>query len=164
VAEGMATLRGQFSLPSEYRAAIDRLVAAARRRICIFDRDLVGAGFDEPARFDALRRFLLASRDSRIEIVLHEIRAVECAHPRLLLLLRQFSHAVSIHRTEAEARGICDSIMVADALHFVHRFHFDHARGSWGLNEPVEAEALARRFAEIWHTSQPAITATVLGL
>ena len=164
MAEGAAPLRGQFSLPSEYRAAIDRLVAAARRRICIFDRDLVGAGFDEPARYDALRRFLLASRENRLHIVLHDTRAVECAQPRLLLLLSHFSHAVSIHRTEAEARGICDSIMVADELHFVHRFHFDHTRGSWGLDEPAQAQALARRFAEIWNCSHPAITATVLGL
>lgn len=155
---------GTFGLPSGYRAAIDRLVLAARRQICIFDRDLAGAGFNDPDRSEALRRFLLMGRDNRLRIVLHDTAALPRREPRLMNLLRQFSHAISIHETEREARSLYDGIMVADAVHYVHRFHFDHPRGTWGLDQPERAQALSRRFEEIWQASRPALAATTLGL
>lgn len=155
---------GTFDLPSAYRAAIDHLILAARRRIDIFDRDLVGAGFNDPARSEALRRFLLMHRDNCLRIVLHDTAQLARREPRLINLLRQHSHAISIHETEREARTLYDGIMVADERHYVHRFHFDRARGTWGLDCPERAGALSRRFEEIWQASRPALAATTLGL
>ncbi|MEO1768027.1 hypothetical protein [Thiobacter aerophilum] len=155
---------GTFDVPSGYRCAIDHLILAARREICIFDRNLEGAGFDDPVRSEALRRLLLMGRDNRLRIVLHDTARLPRREPRLMNLLRQFSHAVSIHETEREARALYDGIMVADGAHYVHRFHFDHARGRWGLEQPEHAQELKRRFEEIWQASRPALAATTLGL
>jgi hypothetical protein len=155
---------GRFDAVSEYRAAIDRLVARGRRTIRIFDRNLEGAGFNDASRFEALRSFLLLSRDNRLRIVLHDVALVQRDCPRLLLLLRQFSDAVSIHQTNQEARGIYDGILLADDAHYVHRFHFDHPRGEWVLNDIPRTQGLLRRFEEIWAASAAAVTATTLGL
>jgi len=155
---------GRFETPSQYRFAIDRLVERAGRHIRVFDRNLEGAGFNDAARFEALRRFLLHSRDNRLHFVLHDPGPVQRDCPRLLLLLRQFSHAVSIHQTSQEARGIYEGIIVADDAHYVHRFHFDHPRGDWVLNDIGRTQGLLRRFDEIWQASAVAVSATTLGL
>lgn len=155
---------GRFGAASEYRAAIDRLVTRARRTIRVFDRELDGAGFNDASRFEVLRNFLLNSRDNRLQIVLHDVGPLQRDCPRLLLLLRQFSHAVSIHQTNPEARGVYDGIILADDAHYVHRFHFDHPRGEWVLNDIPRTQAMARRFEEIWAASAAALSATTLGL
>lgn len=164
MAEAAIPASGRFYLPSEYRLAVDRLVGAARHLLCIFDRDLAGAGFEAPARAESLRRFLLASRDSRLLIVLHDVRPLEREQPRLINLLRQFPHAVEIRETGPEARGVTDTLMIADDAHCVRRFHFDHPRGEWILNDLRACQPLRRRFDEIWLASTVAVTPTVLGL
>lgn len=155
---------GRFETLSEYRMAIDRAVLAARRTIRIFDRSLEGAGFNDAARFEALRTFLLSGRDRRLDFVLHDVDHVQRYCPRLLSLLRQFSHAVNIHQTTSEARGVYDGILVADDAHYVHLFHFDHPRGEWVLNDLAKTQPLLRRLEAIWQASVPAVSATTLGL
>ena len=155
---------GHFDSLTDYRAAIDRLVLAARRQIRIFDRNLSDAGFNDAARYDALRTFLLGGRDRRLEVVLHEVDFVQRYCPRLLSLQRQFSHAVSIHQTLPEARGVYDGMLIADDAHYVHRFHFDHPRGEWVLNDLARTQPLLRRLEEIWQASILAVSATTLGL
>lgn len=155
---------GRFASPSEYRVAIDRIVRRGRRTIRVFDRNLDGAGFNAADRFEVLRSFLLQSRENRLQFVLHDVGPVQRDHPRLLLLLRQFSAAVSIHQTSQEAQGVYDGIVVADDAHYVHRFHFDHPRGEWVLNDIARTQGLLRRFEEIWSASAPAVSATTLGL
>lgn len=155
---------GRFTTSAEYRLAIDELVRRGRRTIRVFDRNLDGAGFNAADRFEVLRGFLLQSPDNRLQFVLHDVGPVQRDCPRLLLLLRQFSHAVSIHQTSQEARGVYDGIMIADDAHYVHRFHFDHLRGEWVLNDIARTQGLLRRFEEIWSASAPAVAATTLGL
>lgn len=155
---------GRFDSLTEYRLAIDRAVLAARRTIRVFDRNLEHAGFNDAARFDALRGFLLGGRDRKLDLVLHDVDYVQRYCPRMLSLLRQFSAAVNIHQTTSEARGVYDGILVADDAHYVHRFHFDHPRGEWVLNDLARTQPLLRRFELIWQASTPAVSATTLGL
>lgn len=155
---------GHFDTLADYRRAIDRAVLAAKRTIRVFDRSLEDAGFNEASRFEALRSFLLSGRDRRLEVVLHDTEYIQRYCPRMLSLLRQFSHAVHIHQTNSEARGVYDGILVMDDAHFVHRFHFDHARGEWVLNDLARTQPLLRRFEDIWAASTAAVSATTLGL
>lgn len=155
---------GRFAAPSEYRLAVDRVVRRGQRTLRVFDRNLEGAGFNAADRFDALRDFLLRGRENRLQFVLHDVAPLLRDHPRLLILLRQFSASVSIHQTGPEARRVYDGIIVADDAHYVHRFHFDHPRGEWVLNDIVRTQTLLRRFEEIWAASVPAVAATTLGL
>ncbi len=155
---------GRFDSLMEYRQAIDRAVLAARRTIRVFDRNLEDAGFNDAARFETLRAFLLSGRDRRLDFVLHDVDYIQRYCPRLLSLQRQFTHAVNIHQTTAEARGVYDGILVVDDAHYVHRFHFDHPRGEWVLNDLAKSQILLRRYESIWQESVPAVSATTLGL
>ncbi|MCC6532681.1 MAG: hypothetical protein IT531_09045 [Burkholderiales bacterium] len=147
----------------DYAAALDGVLALALGRIRIFDRAL-GLDYNAPARIETLRAFLLANRANRIAIVVHEPERIRTRCPRLVTLQRQFSYAVSIHRTLSLARNVYDPFCVVDGSHYVRRFHFDSLRGVLVRNDADGAAELVRRFGEIWEASQPAVTATTLGL
>ncbi len=109
---------------SEFHKAIDDILETASRSVRIFERSL-GREYNSPHRVDALRRYLLASRRNRLLIVLHDASTMDRNCPRLLLLLRQYSHAISIHETIASAKAVYDPFVIVDDRHFVHRFHYD---------------------------------------
>jgi hypothetical protein len=149
---------------AEQVAAIDRLLALAANRIRIFDVDLSQTGWGSAPRIDALAAFLRGMRGRRCEIIVHDTRYIEAACPRLLNVLRNYGHAMSIYRTGPEARMAADPLMIIDQRHYLHRFHHEQTRSALGIDCPDEAQLLSNRFDEIWATGEPAITGTVLGL
>jgi len=147
----------------DYESAIDRIFGLTLGRIRIFDRRL-GRAYNSAARIEVLRGLLLANKSSRIQIVVHEADNIRTDCPRLVVLQRQFGHAVAIHRTQSLARGVYDPFCIADGSHYARRFHYDSPRGVLVLNDPEFAGDLVQRFQEIWEASQPAVTGTRLGL
>ena len=145
-------------------AAIDEVIDAARQTIRIFDVNLGNRGFDSPARAEKLRAFLVAGRAHRILIALHETEVLERECPRLLTLLRQFPMSIEIHRTLAEARTAHDPFVLADDHSAWHQQHYQQPRAIVALHSPSDALPIAQRFAEIWDLSEPAVSATTLGL
>lgn len=147
----------------DYDAAIDLLLARPQRTLRIFDRQL-GAGYNSVRRYELLRAFLLRSSSNRLYIVLHDVANLPRDCPRMVHLLRQFSHTVAVHETEGQGKRACDPIALADERDYLHRFHYDHARALLALDDPQGAHGLLQRFQEIWEASVVAISATTLGL
>jgi hypothetical protein len=148
---------------NEYEAALDTLFAQPGRTLRIFDR-VLGSGYNSPRRHDLLRSFLLSNRAARLQIVVHDASNLARDCPRMVLLVRELSHAISFNETQQEAKGVYDPFAVVDERHYVHRFHYDGPRGELALEEPQGARGLVQRFEEIWEASVPAVTATTLGL
>jgi hypothetical protein len=148
---------------AEYEAALDRLLERPQRQLRVFDRQL-SRSFDTPARHDLLRRFLLRSRANRIQIVLHDVSNLARDCPRLMSLMRQFSHALAIQETEAHAKRVYDPFALADERDHLHRFHYEDSRALLALDDPSSTQPLVERFQELWEASGPAATATTLGL
>jgi hypothetical protein len=149
---------------SDSLAAIDEVVGAARRTLRIFDVSLSNRGFNSPARIEMLRRFLVAGRAHRLLIALHETDPLVRECPRLLTLLRQFPMSIEIHRTLAQARDAMDPFVVADDHSVWHQLHFEQPRAFVALHSAADAMPIAQRFDEIWELSEPAVSATTLGL
>jgi hypothetical protein len=145
-------------------AAIDEVVAAAQRTLRIFDITLSNRGFNSPARTEMLRKFLVAGRAHRLLIALHETDSMIRECPRLLTLLRQFPMSIEIHRTIAQARDAMDPFIVADDHSVWHQLHFEQPRAIVALHSPADTLPIAQRFDEIWDLSEPAVSATTLGL
>ena len=143
---------------------IDDIIANATRRIVIFDRDLIDGGYNSAQRSNRLKVFLLSNRRNRIDIALHKSENLERDCARIMILLRQFPDSICIHRTLPEAQRVQDGFVIADGIHYVHRFHFDHPRAQLALHDEAGASLLQRRFDEIWTYTEPAASATVLGL
>ena len=149
---------------SQSQAAIDEVLGAAQRALCIFDINLELRGFNSPQRAERLRELLVRGRAHRLRIALHETDQLERDCPRLLALLRQFPMSIEIHRTLAQARQARDPFVVADDHSVWHQLHFEQPRAIVALHSPPDAMPIAQRFEEIWDLSEPAVSATTLGL
>ena len=154
----------QISGQAESLAAIDEVIAAAERTIRVFDITLSNRGFNSPARAAQLRDFLVRGRAHRLLIALHDTDLLERECPRLLILLRQFPMSIEIHRTIAQARNAADPCVIADDHSIWHQLHFEQPRAVVALHSPTDALPIAQRFDEIWDLSEPAVSATTLGL
>ena len=154
----------ELTTVAEQISAIDELVALARHRIRVFDRDLAQTGWNRPVRVDRVAAFLRGVRGRRLDVILHDTTYLETACPRMLNLLRAYSYAVTIYRTGTEAKNATDPLLIVDDRHYLHRFHYDQPRAAMGIEQPEQTRPLASRFDEIWATGEPGVNATVLGL
>ena len=149
---------------AESLEAIDEVIGAAQRSIKIFDISLSNRGFNSPGRTALLRQFFVAGRAHRLYIALHNTDNLERESPRLLLLLRQFPMSIEIHRTVAQARNAMDPFVVADDHSVWHQMHHEQQRAIVALHSPADAIPIVQRFDEIWELTEPAVSATTLGL
>ena len=148
----------------EYIAALDTICGMAERSLYVFEKDFEGIGFNSEARYDTLHRFLLASPANRLHLLAHDTRPIAQHCPRLMLLLRQFSHNMRIYQTPQHLLHISEPFAVADELHYVRRFHFDDPRGILAQNDVEGARVLKSRFTEMWASSHPSVSANTTGL
>jgi len=144
--------------------AIDQVIAVAERTLRIFDISLSNRGFNSVAVCEKLRAFFVAGRSHRLYMALHETALLERECPRLLALLRQFPMSMEIHRTLAQARDATDPFVIADDHSVWHQLHYEQPRAIVALNSPQDAIPIVQRFDEIWDLSEPAVSATTLGL
>ena len=149
---------------AESLAAIEEVVGTAQRAIRVFDISLSNRGFNSPSLAEKLRQFLVAGRAHRLFIALHNTDLLERESPRLLQLLRQFPMSIEIHRTLAQARNAMDPFVVADDHSVWHQHHHEQPRAIVALRSPADATPIMQRFDEIWELSEPAVSATTLGL
>jgi hypothetical protein len=149
---------------AESLEAMDEVISVAERSIRIFDISLSNRGFNSPARAAALREFLVRGRSHRILIALHETDLLERENARLLTLLRQFPMSIEIHRTLAQARNATDPFILADDHSVWHQLHVEQPRAVVALHSPQDTLPISQRFDEIWDLSEPAVSATTLGL
>jgi hypothetical protein len=148
----------------ESLAAIEQVVVAAQQTLRVFDFTLASRGFNSPVLAGKLRDFVVGGRSHRILIALHEPDALARECPRLLALLRQFPMSIEIHRTVGEARTAQDPFVLADDHSVWHQLHHEQPRAIVALHSPPDALPIAQRFDEIWDLSEPAVSATTLGL
>jgi hypothetical protein len=153
-----------FASRSEHQAAIGTLLASTQRELRVFDQNCTELGFNTADRFETLRQFLLGSRANRMFVVVHDTGYLAARCPRMMLLMKQFSHAVFVQKTRKELRNLHDNFMVADNSAYLRQFHYEHPRGILGVDNPSETQALLMRFNEIWENSTPGLAATTLGL
>lgn len=148
----------------EYAVAIEEVIDRAERTLHIFDIDLAAGGYNTVQRFEAIRDFLVRSRMGSLVVVLHETAYLERHCPRLINLLKLYSHRISILKTHEHGRVASDPFVIADEAHYVHRFHVEGAQALLAFEDHAGARALEERFQQLMGTASPAVSATTLGL
>lgn len=148
----------------EYTQALDQLCTLAHHELYLFEKNYDGLGYNGEARYETLRHFLLANPNNRLYVLAHDVRYLSTQCARMNMLLRQFGHGMHIYQTPKHLQHLTEPFAVADANHYVRRFHFDDPRGIYAQNDPEQARALRSRFLEMWAESHPAISGTTLGL
>jgi hypothetical protein len=159
-----APIYERFDTKQAFQAAVERLLEQPGRELRVFDPDGAALRLNDAARIEGLERFLLASRTRRLYLVVHDTDHLTRQCPRLLALLRRFSHAIQINQTQEEIRDVQDAFLLLDAVHYVRRPVASLFRGAMGLGDENEGQALRGRFGEIWAASSPAVSGTTVGL
>jgi hypothetical protein len=159
-----APIYERFDTNEAFQTAVDRLTEQPGRELRVFDPDGAALRLNDPQRIARLDRFLLSSRTRRFYLVVHDTDHLTRHCPRLLALLRRFSHAMQINRTHEEIREVQDAFLLLDAMHYVRRPVASLFRGAMGLGDENEGQALRGRFGEIWSASYPAVSSTTVGL
>lgn len=154
----------RFDTNDGFQACVERLLEQPGRELRVFDPDGAALRLNDPGRIERLERFLIGSRTRRLYLVVHATDHLTRHCPRLMTLLRRFSHAMQIHRTQEEIREVQDAFLVLDVMNYVRRPVAALFRGSMGLGDENEGQALRGRFGEIWAASYPAVSSTTVGL
>jgi len=154
----------RFDTNAGFQSAFNRLMEQPGRELRVFDPDGAALRLNDAQRIERLERFLIASRTRRLYLVVHSTDHLTRQCPRLLTLLRRFSHAMQINQTHEEIRELQDAFLLLDAMHYVRRPMATLFRGAMGLGDENEGQALRGRFGEIWAASYPAVSSTTVGL
>jgi len=149
---------------ADYIAALDTICSNARNNLYIFDKDFINCGFNSPTRYTLLNNFLLANPKNRLLLLAHDTCPLSQYCPRLMTLLRQFSHNMLIYQTPKNLQNLTEPFAVAEGAQYVHRFHFNDTRGILALNDGDGAHRLRTRFMEMWSESCPHISTSSLNL
>jgi hypothetical protein len=153
-----------FDSEAGYGKAIDAVINAAQRQICIFDSNLARVHLEQVQRVMALGRFLSSSRAARLRIVLHDTSLLENRLPRFLTLLGQYGHANEVRRASEDLRNLADCFLIADDGFAVVRFHAAHPRGKIIFGNASETADLRDRFEQLWGRSSQCSITSALGL
>ncbi len=151
---------------TDYRAAVDRLLALACEKIAIFDEDLGGLSLGSRANLDHLQGFLSKNGQGvALRIVVRDAAPFQRQQePGLLKLLGLYGHRATALQAPEHLARLRDNMLIVDDRHALIRFDRDQARSKLLLDEADEVRAYLKRFEDIWAEGGDAVGATTLGL
>lgn len=152
----------RFDTRLAFEAQVRACLAAARTRLDLFDPDFAVFPLGASDVEAALRAFL--GRGGVLRLAMHTPAHIERHYPRLLRLLRDYSHGAECRATPKGLRQLTDSFCIADDLHVVRRFHSDHMRGEAAFATPGAVDLPRHRFDAIWEESIFTLSSTRTGL
>lgn len=159
-----ATERTSIDGTAAYIVALDKICSLANSTLYIYEKDFADLGFNTETRYNTLRQFLLANSYNQLHLLTQDTHYLASLCPRIMMLLRYFSHNMTIRHLPLHMHHLASPFAVVDNLHFVRRFHFDSMQGVFTTNEPQEARSLHAQFNEMWLSSRTTLSATTLGL
>lgn len=149
---------------AEYQTAIDRMLAIACHRICIYDEDLTNLKLESSARLDHVKRLLTGQPAPVLRIAVRNGGPLRHAHPRLQNLLTTYGHLATAQETPPQIAHLRDSMLIVDGKHALIRFERDLPRSKLLIDEADELRPYLTRFEEIWAEGGERITNSVVGL
>ena len=153
-----------FETPSEFRAAFDALLAGTLRQLRLYDHDLSLLDIDHLPRHTALRALCVAGGGRRVEFLLDDISHVTRDQPRLMQLVRDFSHVLEIRQADPDAPRPDQAFVLADRHGVLLRADKSAVHGTLHMDDARDSVALQQSFESMWQRSQASVTATSLGL
>lgn len=154
----------EFHTLADYRAALDALVVEAQWRLRFYDATLEKGGFNAAMRYERLRAFCLGSAPRRIEILLDDPVHVQTQCPRLVSLLRDFSHVIEIRQTDSDSQRPAYSFGLADRSVWLKQFDKDTLPGQWARDDTAGSVLFHQEFEQRWQRAIPNVSASTLGL
>lgn len=148
----------------DYERAVAFVIAHAEKDLKVFDPDLSRGNFKSLAIAEAIQHFLAGGVSRRLQIVVHDASFYHQHCVRLAKLYAIYAHQMDILVTDVRAHIAQDAMVIADAKHYLHRFHIHQARFKVIFNDGVSTRALLERYQEIVEAAPHRLSSTTLGL
>ncbi|MGZ4957723.1 MAG: GNAT family N-acetyltransferase [Methylomonas sp.] len=146
-------------------AATVQLIASARRRICIYSRDLGRGLYGQNLVVEAFKQFALSNRNGGVQIIIQEPESLRGkAHPVLELAQRLPSYFLIRTPTEAEDLEYVSAFVVNDCDGYLFRLIGNRYEGHWSPSLPARNRQLSEEFERVWQRSGPCSEFRALGL
>lgn len=147
-----------------YEAALNLIISYAQNELVIFDADFSRGGYNSLKRYELLNQFLAKSNKNKLNIVLLDADYLMQNCPRLLGLLKNYSHLMTIYKTNQAAKIAQDCFIIADQQHVLRRFNKDQARFKFNVDDKILATQINERFSELLAETTEKIASYPLGL
>ncbi len=147
-----------------YEEALDLVIARAKNELLIFDTDLNRGGYASQKRYELINQFLAKQPQNRLMIVLLDAQYFIQYCPRLFGLLENYSHMMTVFKTNDAAKIAQDCFVIADKQHYIRRFNKDQARFKFAFNDKELSAQLVKRFNELLEETTESISHNQLGL
>jgi predicted GNAT family N-acyltransferase len=141
------------------------IVAAARRRLWIYSRELDPGLYDHPRVVEALRRFGTAGVAGEARILLQDAAAAQRAHAPLISLGQRLPSVFAFREVGDPVDRTYPSAFIAnDAGGYYFRALGHRFDGEAGLDARARARQLADAFDAVWERARPCSELRALGL
>ncbi len=149
---------------TDFQTAIDRLLAIACRKICIYDEDLSALKLEARPRQEHIKRLLLAGHGDILQIAVRNASPLRQCHPQFQDLLTTYGHLAKAIETPPQLAHLRDGMILVDDKYALIRFDRDLPRSKLLIDEPDELRPYLSRFKEIWSEGGESVSSTHLGL
>jgi hypothetical protein len=147
-----------------YEEATALLLVQAKRELKIFDPDLSRGAYQSLRVHEVLNDFLARDPMNRVTIIVHDGQFLTSHCPRLLELMKRYSHSMTVYLTDEQAKVAQDAFVLADNADYLHRFHIDHARFKYALGDVPATRPLHERFDQLLEATHSRLSAVAVGL
>lgn len=146
-------------------AIVAQIIAAARRGLWIYSRELDPGLFDAPQVVDALRRFATAGGERQARILLHDAIKPQLAHAPLLTLAPRLPSIFLFREvTDPVDRAYPSAFVANDGGGYYFRSLGHRFDGEAALDARGRARQLREAFDRVWERSRPVGEYRALGI
>ena len=132
------------------------LVAAARRELCIYTRDLDPILFDSESMLDALKRLVIGGRGASVRIIVQEPRVPSQRGHRLIALAQRLSSSFAFRTPQQEEDlQYPSAFVINDARGYYFRTLGNRFEGEVVNYAPGKHAQLQEFFDQVWERSEP---------
>lgn len=151
-----------FAFRSEFREAVQSLIARSRLTVAMADRDFSDWPLEEPATIAELTR-ILREPGSGLRLIVHSPQWLERHAARFATLRASFGDRVEC-RQAPPGMAPGEGLLIGDRMHLLRRAHYDAFRGRVSFAMPEQVEPWRHKYEQLWQESLPCLSATTLGL
>lgn len=131
------------------------MATQCRRRLDIASRHLDPAVYDDDDFVEAVKQFVLGSRQARVRLFVVDSRPLLTRGHRLIELAMRLSSFIELRGPAPQHRDFNEALLLADNAGYIHRPFSDRFEGKANFSDRRLTAAYAERFDALWERGTP---------
>lgn len=130
-----------------------RMVAHARRLVCLLSHELDPAIYDRPEFVNAIKRLALTHRHAKVRVLIHDHQLILKHRHRLIELAHRLTTKIEVRKTDEQFKQKPETFLLADDCGYIHYNQKAGYTASVNFNNKAQVKLLLSEFDEIWDKS-----------